>query len=86
MLSIEDRKKFDYSFSREQRNATIPFIDDIPGIFSCVYYDHNIPYIFYSGSYKAYLEDYSTLNHMEKFLAKAMTNPLKEAVKFGIYG
>jgi hypothetical protein len=32
------------------------------------------------------LEEYSTLVDMEKILAKAMDNPLKTAVKFGIYG
>jgi hypothetical protein len=42
--------------------------------------------MFYQGSYKAILEEYSTLNHFEKTLVKAMSNPLANAVKFGIFG
>jgi len=45
------------------------------------------PYwLFYMGSYKAILEEYATLLHFEKILAKAMNNPLARAVKFGIFG
>jgi len=43
-------------------------------------------WLFYSGSYKAYLEEYSTLSHFEKVLAKTMKNPLAKAIKFGIFG
>ena len=86
LLSIKTRKEFNDAFKKDQRNGSTPYIDDYPGLFSCIYCEHNIPFIFYSGSYKAYLEEYSTLLHMEKMLAKAMTNPLKTVVKFGIYG
>jgi hypothetical protein len=43
-------------------------------------------WLFYNGSYKAFLEEYSTLLHCERILAKAMSNPLVNAVKFGIFG
>ena len=43
-------------------------------------------WMFYMGSYKAILEEYATLLHFEKILAKAMNNPLARAVKFGIFG
>jgi hypothetical protein len=43
-------------------------------------------WLFYIGSYKAYLETYCTLKHFERILAKAMQNPLASIVKFGIYG
>ncbi|GHV36325.1 hypothetical protein FACS1894187_10730 [Synergistales bacterium] len=42
--------------------------------------------VFYTGSYKAFLETYSTLSHMEKLLVKAFDNPLSRVAKFCIYG
>jgi hypothetical protein len=41
---------------------------------------------FYLGSYKAFLETYSSLAHMEKLLRLAVHNPLSNVVKFGMYG
>jgi hypothetical protein len=41
---------------------------------------------FYNGSYKAILEEYSTLHHMRKLLAKALDNPLVQITCFGILG
>jgi len=38
----------------------------------------------YHGSYKAYLEVWSTLRHMELMLRAAMRNPLAKIVRFGI--
>jgi len=38
----------------------------------------------YHGSYKAYLEVWSTLKHMELLLRAAMRNPLAKVVRFGI--
>ncbi|GHU16737.1 hypothetical protein FACS1894163_06640 [Spirochaetia bacterium] len=51
------------------------------GGFECL----NFLYV-YNGSYKAYLEEYTTLHHMERLLAKAMDNPLARITKFGIFG
>jgi len=86
LLSCKNREELDVCFNRENRNGSVPFIYPFPHTFSCLYCYKNYPFVFYSGSYKAILEEYSTLTHMEKILAKAMTNPLKNAVKFGIFG
>jgi hypothetical protein len=40
----------------------------------------------YNGSYKAILEEYTTLSDMEKLLAKAYDHPLAKITKFGIFG
>jgi hypothetical protein len=42
--------------------------------------------LFYRGSYKAILEEYSTFYHMERLLVKAFDNPLAKVVKFGLFG
>jgi hypothetical protein len=39
---------------------------------------------FYSGSYKAYLEVWSTLKHMELLTRAAVRNPLAKVARFGI--
>ena len=86
LLSCKNRQELEECFNREYRNGDVPFICSSPIAFSCIYCHKNYPFVFYSGSYKAYLEEYSTLTDIEKILAKAMTNPLKNAVKFGIFG
>jgi hypothetical protein len=40
----------------------------------------------YNGSYKAFLEEYTTLSDMEKLLAKAYDHPLAKITNFGIFG
>lgn len=42
--------------------------------------------LIYFGSYKAYLEEYSTLQDMEFLTTKAIENPLAKVVKYGMYG
>jgi hypothetical protein len=42
--------------------------------------------LIYQGSYKAVLEEYTTLCDMEKLLAKAYEHPLAKITKFGIFG
>ena len=82
-------EEFENIFEDQTRNRQVPFIDEGSSRFSgfsvlgcaCTKF-----WLFYSGSYKAYLEVYSTLIHCEKILAKAMSNPLANAVKFGIFG
>ena len=83
LLSCKTRTEFDEVFDRDIRNTAVPCIDY--GL-SCLGCDEHSSFIFYSGSYKAYLEEYSTFMHMERMLAKAMVNPLRNAVKFGIFG
>jgi len=72
-------------FDSKKRNST-PFIYSHASTFStlgCKCYDY---WLFYNGSYKAHLEEYCTLMHLERVLAKSMKNPLANAVKFGIFG
>ncbi len=40
---------------------------------------------FYHGSYKAYLEVWSTLRHMEFLMRAAIKNPLAKVARFGIF-
>ena len=83
---MESLDEFEEFFSGKNRNNSVPFIYDTPGMFSVIGC-HCIDYwLFYSGSYKAYLEEYTTLAHFENVLAKTMKNPLANTVKFGIFG
>jgi len=72
-------------FDRRERNGRAPYID-FKSMFSMLGGTCEEFWKFYSGSYKAMLEEYSTLMHFERILARAMKNPLASAVKFGIYG
>jgi len=81
---VDSYGKFGEAFDRYARNASVPFIDRTG--FSMLGGDCDEYWIFYSGSYKAYLEEYKTLTHFERILAKTMKNPLASAIKFGIYG
>jgi hypothetical protein len=38
----------------------------------------------YQGSYKAFLEEWSTLEHMERLLWAAMKHPLAKVMRFGM--
>jgi len=80
-------KEFNEAFTGDSRNNRIPFIYESPYMFStlggCVCEEY---WLFYSGSHKAILEEYSTLLHLERLLTKAMKSPLANAVKFGIFG
>jgi len=73
-------------FKGKNRNNSVPFIYESPFMFSVLGCVCEKYWLFYSGSYKAILEEYSTLLHFEKILAKAMRNPLAHAIKFGIFG
>jgi hypothetical protein len=78
--------EFSQLFNRDNRNSLVPFVDESGYFFSVLGCECKRYWLFYNGSYKADLEEYSTLLHFEKILAKAMKNPLGAAVKFGIYG
>jgi hypothetical protein len=73
-------------FNCDNRNGSVPFVEESSYAFSVLGCECKRYWLFYNGSYKAILEEYSTLLHFEKILAKAMKNPLGTAVKFGIYG
>jgi len=72
-------------FSKSSRGGWTPFTD-YGYSFSTIGCDCDDYWMFYSGSYKAELEEYCSLAHFEKILAKAMDNPLAKAVKFGMFG
>ena len=73
-------------FSGNNRNNRVPFMYTTPSMFSTLGCECEDYWLFYGGSYKAYLEVYSTLDHLEKIISKAVKNPLANAVKFGIFG
>jgi hypothetical protein len=68
------------------RNSSTPFIYPHWSTFSTLGGQCKEYWLFYSGSYKAYLEEYTTLEHLERILSKTMKNPLANTIKFGIFG
>ena len=81
---VESFADFEIFFERNNRNGEKPFLYN--SSFYCCEIHSNYYWLFYHGSYKADLEDYSTLVHMERITAKAMNNPLANFVKYGIFG
>jgi hypothetical protein len=81
LLNINDFEQFEKNFSR----SGTPRIwgNHYISIMSC---ETHSAWQFYSGSYKAYLEEYSTLTHFERVLSRAMKNPLTPIIKLGILG
>jgi hypothetical protein len=73
-------------YNRVARNAEVPFLGEHWAMFSTLGCSCHEYWVFYSGSYKALLEEYSTLTHIERILVRAIKNPLACAVKFGIFG
>lgn len=70
----------------ENKGHSVPFMEKGYGLFSTLNMDCERYIVFYIGSYKAYLEDYSTLAHMEKLTSKLLKNKLSSCIKFGIFG
>lgn len=64
----------------------MPFVYDSHTAFTFLGGVSTLYWVFYSGSYKAFLEEFTTLKHFEKLLPKAITNPLANSVKVGIFG
>jgi len=73
-------------FDFHTHNVGYPFVCERRSTFSFLGGESYKYWHFYSGSYKAFLETYCTLTHLERLLAKAMRNPLAHCVKFGIFG
>jgi hypothetical protein len=86
LLKIKTFEQFDELFSHSNRNGWRPSIVDSPYVVSILGCSTDYSWVFYSGSYKAFLEEYSTLLHFERILAKLMKNPLANIIKFGIVG
>jgi hypothetical protein len=73
-------------YLKENSNRAVPFYEDSWGLVSVLGMDIKKSIVFYIGSYKAYLEDYTTLSDMEKLLSKAFNNPLSKVAKFCMFG
>jgi len=82
---ISNFDDFSEIFDKDKRNGLVPFIYYYYSTFQVLGCQCKKYWLFYSGSYKAYLEVYNTLLHFEKILSKAMKNPLANAVRFGIF-
>ena len=78
-------EEFRALYDCKARNGKIPFAER-EWYLSIVGGECREYWKFYSGSYKALLEVYCTFTHFERILARAMKNPLADAVKFGLYG
>ncbi|MDR0714612.1 MAG: hypothetical protein LBF89_10205 [Bacteroidales bacterium] len=52
--------------------------------FGPAYIANSTNLLVYQGSYKAFLEEWSTLFHMERMLWKAMEHPLAKVMRFGM--
>jgi hypothetical protein len=83
---IDSYEKFKEFFDKNTRNMKALFLYDQWSTFSIVGGICPEYWLFYSGSYKAFLEEYRTLTHFERILTKAMKNPLVHTVKFGVFG
>ena len=84
--NVNTYDEFKAAFDRDTRNAKCPYLESSRGMFSILGGECKEYWLFYFGSYKAYLETYCTLLHFERTLARALKNPLANLVKFGIYG
>lgn len=78
--------EFIQAFDGRERNNRVPFIYDQYIAFNTLGGVSSLYWLFYSGSYKAIIEVYSSFLHFERILAKTMKNPLASAVKFGLFG
>ncbi|MDR2854723.1 MAG: hypothetical protein LBV40_00990 [Methanomicrobiales archaeon] len=84
--SVTNLDEFREVFSDDNRKGYLPYIWNDYHFFSVVGCKCHEYCLFYWGSYKAILEEYITLLHFERILSKSMSNPLANAVKFGIFG
>ena len=84
--NVKTLDEFIQVFDGRERNNRVPFIYDQYIAFSTLGGVSSLYWLFYSGSYKAVIEVYSTFLHFERILAKTMKNPLAGAVKFGLFG
>ncbi|MCL2151740.1 MAG: hypothetical protein FWH57_02095 [Oscillospiraceae bacterium] len=82
----QDIDEFKEIFSDKEREKQLPFIYKDSLAFSVLGCHCEEYWVFYIGSYKAYLEEYITFLHFEKLLAKTMSNPLSNAIKLGLFG
>ena len=86
--SISTFDEFEDYFSRNNQNrkSGSPFLYGQFIAFSFLGGQSSYYWHFYNGSYKAYIEVYSTFRHFESILQRTMKNPLAHVLKFGIFG
>jgi len=89
-------EKFNDDYDRAVASGNIDeflkYFDDHSGYAPTVFSYFDAMYIttngsdllIYQGSYKAFLEEWSTLRHMEHLLRAAMPHPLAKVVRFGL--
>jgi hypothetical protein len=85
LLKLKDIDSFMATFDHDARGR-LPDICNSRGMVSTLGCRCLESWLFYFGSYKAYLEVYKTFTHFERILVKAMENPLAKIVKFCEYG
>jgi hypothetical protein len=91
-ISKKFNKRYDKAVASGDIEMFLEHFDDDTGRvplrisdFDALYIERSGDYlIVYHGSYKAYLERWSTLQDMELLLRAAMQNPLAKVVRFGI--
>jgi hypothetical protein len=80
IVASGDYDKFcDYFNNRS--GGIVPFISPY---FDAMYIENRKNLHIYNGSYKAILEEWSSLSHMERLLWAAMKHPLAKVMRFGM--
>jgi hypothetical protein len=84
-------EKYDTVVASNDIDEFMEYFDDHTGYapllfpyFKPAYITNSTNLLVYQGSYKAILEEWSTLFHMERMLWAAMKHPLAKTVRFGI--
>jgi hypothetical protein len=79
IVASNDLEKFTKFFDDE-----MGYVPAIFPYFRPMYFTNCENLLVYQGSYKAILEEWSTLSHMERLLWAAMKNPLAKVMRFGM--
>lgn len=79
VVATNDLDKFVEYF--DQHSGSVPSIFPY---FAAAYISIDTNLLVYQGSYKAMLEEYSSLLHMERLLWAAMDNPLAKVMRIGM--
>ena len=83
---VDTYADFETAFDRDERKGSLPYLRNYDRMFDFSGGESKKYWVFYMGSYKAFLETDCTLLHFERTLTRAMKNPLADMVKFGIFG
>jgi len=80
---FKTKEEFHNYWSRKSRNAPASYVNFFRPVIGC---NPKEVWLFYDGSYKAYLETYTSLRHFEKAAQAVIKNPLGKLIKMGLYG